>query len=342
MLDGYRTAGNFEKLDLYFKKFNSYNLSPDAYTLSIKVRTSNSTFEVLDLISLAEKTNNLHAPFLRCCIETLGKITAPELAYEVAIQYLPDQERINQSKSSGDSLIVALLSADQPSAPILINNTQYDSTFTFCIHLVFNSLIDFGPKGFNTLISHIKKIRQVSQLYNIEDMKRNEINSLNLLRDKLWQYVLKRNIINFSNINGRICDALLRSYSYDINECISFWKNELLVLAKAVKENRSVNEYKELVEKSFEALMFVSGQSMRPDIALEIAINARKQNWNLGQREKLSAAYYRGKLQAYRSSKNVLDKIIIDGLENSLEGELGILFPSNRNKNGLKKIRLKW
>ena len=96
--------------------------------------------------------------------------------------------------------------------------------------------------------------------------------------------------------------------------------------------------------------MFICGQAYRPDIALEIAISVRKREWKLRAREALAFSYSRGKrkyLEGDEGNKLFNMNILKEGLEKSVESELGVLFPSSRKKSreyrrrgGIENIRI--
>jgi hypothetical protein len=141
--------------------------------------------------------------------------------------------------------------------------------------------------------------------------------------------------------NGRVCDALLRSYSDDVEMARAIWKCELLPLARKTETVRP-SSFLEITEKCFVALMFGCGRSGRPDIGMEIARAARRSKWSREEITKLAAAYKHGcrcaKYQQERSVfsiKNIFDK----SLDASLRIELGIVEGGEMGA-GLPKIRI--
>ena len=69
---------------------------------------------------------------------------------------------------------------------------------------------------------------------------------------------------------------------------------------------RVLQDYLELVEKALEALMFVSGSGRRADVALEIAMTARKRNWGPVVMRRLAYAYQQGKCYQRLSVQSIL------------------------------------
>ena len=345
MMEGYRSIKAPIKVAQYYSYFSEFGLEPDFYTLSIRIRISTCTEECMHILENAEAVGSLEAPFLRCCIETLGDLGSPELAYNVAVKYLPEGQRINESSISGDSLLAAILNGKAQSLPnvppnIGINDSSL-SPSVLAMKLVLKSNLSIGPKGFCIILSHFQRFNQKNLYYG------NELDrvTLNDFRDQLWKIVIQKKVIHSFNINGRVCDALLRSYADNVDEARMIWRKQLLPLAEEVKNCRGVKDYNEITEKSFEALMFVCGYSDRPDIALEISISVRKRNWSLMLREKLAFAFSRGKQVRIRKSGNFIGNILNDGLEKSVASELGVLIPnSNQNQpayKGISKIRFK-
>ena len=331
---------------------------------------------------------------MRCVIETLGELGSPAASYSVACRYLEEGNRLNESSSSGDSLLAALLSSRSTtikpsSSPKVLGTTERNeqrldvATYTsskwsdfcsstgdyfheetnniagehptlFAMKLILKNRIRFGPKGFCIVLSHFQKLRQMDNsddLYlNLGDGQVIELRSVDSFRDALWTNVKAQKLIDENNLNGRVCDALLRSYSTDIDAARKLWKEELLPIAQRVRKCRGMNAYREITEKAFEGLMYLCGVTYRPDVALEIALAVRKRNWSLQMRSKLSQAYSRGytrkgsKAQIQRANNfNILNR----GLERSVEAELGVLFSHNRNerdayKNKITRIQVKF
>ena len=71
--------------------------------------------------------------------------------------------------------------------------------------------------------------------------------------------------------------------------------------------------------------MFVSGYNSRADLGFEIALTVRNRNWGVHERTKLAKSYVQGKMQS-RGHKSpwLKSNILNDGLERSIESELGV------------------
>lgn len=139
----------------------------------------------------------------------------------------------------------------------------------------------------------------------------------------------------------------------------AFWTRELLPRARRTETiSPAAGLFTETAEKALEALMYVAGLALRPDIGLEIASTVRKRKWSLEQREKIAKSYSIGKRSALQS-KTYLNKkktsfmygVLDTGLEKSLEAELGVLLQKpkesigsdKKNKwNSLPKIRVQF
>lgn len=127
-------------------------------------------------------------------------------------------------------------------------------------------------------------------------------------------------------LNGRLSDALLRCYLDDAEKAKKMWKSNVLPIAKRLTgyPARS-SSFDEVCEKSLEALMFVSGYNGRADLGFEIALTVRNRNWNAASRSKLAKSYVQGKLQSSgRKAQWMQSNILNDGLERSIESELGV------------------
>jgi hypothetical protein len=127
-------------------------------------------------------------------------------------------------------------------------------------------------------------------------------------------------------LNGRLSDALLRCYLDDAEKAKKMWKSNVLPIAKRLTgyPARS-SSFDEVCEKSLEALMFVSGYNGRADLGFEIALTVRNRNWNAASRSKLAKSYVQGKLQSSgRKAQWMKSNILNDGLERSIESELGV------------------
>ena len=171
-------------------------------------------------------------------------------------------------------------------------------------------------------------------------------------------------INNAIEINGRLCDSVLRCYMDNPETAKQLWKSTLLPLAKKalfgpldsnnnnnnkLQQETAEQSFQEVCEKSLEALMFVSGAHSRADLGYEIALTARKRAWSATVRGKLGRAYVQGKIQWARTRKNArattsyispgsVDVMLTDGLERSIESELGLqlkdFFPSSSSGGG--------
>ena len=127
-------------------------------------------------------------------------------------------------------------------------------------------------------------------------------------------------------LNGRLSDALLRCFLDDAEKAKKMWKTSVLPIAKRLTgyPSRS-SSFDEVCEKSLEALMFVSGYNARADLGFEIALTVRNRNWNAVSRSKLAKSYVQGKLQSSgRQAQWMKSNILNDGLERSIESELGV------------------
>ena len=127
-------------------------------------------------------------------------------------------------------------------------------------------------------------------------------------------------------LNGRLSDALLRCYLDDAEKAKKMWKSNVLPIAKRLTGYPAQSSsFDEVCEKSLEALMFVSGYNGRADLGFEIALTVRNRNWNAASRSKLAKSYVQGKLQSSgRKAQWMKSNILNDGLERSIESELGV------------------
>ena len=139
---------------------------------------------------------------------------------------------------------------------------------------------------------------------------------------------LKTNVNVRENIlfNGRLSDSVLRCYLEDADKAKKMWKNTILPLSKKVAlSSESSRYFDEICEKSLEALMFISGYNGRADLGFEIALTVRNRNWGTSIRTKLAKSYVQGKMQSRgQQSQWLKSNILNDGLERSIESELGV------------------
>ena len=345
MMEGFRTVKSTSKVLYYFSLFSEFGIKPDAYTFSTRVRVSTSSQECLEILEIAKHEGSLRGPLTRCAMETIGELGSPETAYAVALKYLDSGQRINEFTSSGDALLAALLSTTDTNATIEKSSTTFSPT-AVAMELIINSRIKYGPKGFCIVLSYFQRIRHGDGCYEFDSQ------TVAKFRDVLWERAKLSGFVNESNINGRVCDALLRSHIHQVDKARSLWKYELLPLAEIVRKERGVSDFNEIVEKSFEALMFICGQAHRPDIALEIAITIRKRNWSRISRKKLAWSYSRGKKTfdgITRGYGGGMRTMLYSGLEKSVESELGVLFSDDKKRcrvyglqNRITRIRIKY
>lgn len=354
MMEGFRALDRPSKVLQYYDLFASLHIEPDWYSRSIRVRSARSREECMSLV--AEATAVPYAlyeiaPFLRCCIETLGMLGYPDSAYEIAGVYLAGTETVKASRDSGDSLLAALLSGPTISSSNITCFSKYSTSNKYqeipllvvAVKEILRGDLFYGPKGLCIIFSHMQRLRQKQGVF--------DETSIDRYRDQIWKHAIEKSVINSGNLNGRICDAFLRSFNDDVDRAKAVWITQLLPLAGQVRIKRGDYDYMEITEKSLEAMMFVSGRSHSPDLALEIAKSVRKRNWSLQLRKKLAMAYCRGRSEMQRSEqvkerkKNVFVNIVNDGIEKSIESELGVLFErlqdNNYKKGGFPLIRLK-
>lgn len=185
--------------------------------------------------------------------------------------------------------------------------------------------------------------------------------------------------------NGRLCDAVIRTYLEDPEGARQVWLKTLLPMARRLqnatytafpfllspeKTNQSQQPIVlEVAEKALDALMFVAGFNGRADIGLEVAKTARSRGLTSAVLIKLAKSYSRGKIERIimrengsslkdDSNTSFLGKSIStivkvesrsngnwieDGLERSIESELGMLLDTNPNKKfPIKNIRFKF
>lgn len=148
-------------------------------------------------------------------------------------------------------------------------------------------------------------------------------------------------------LNGRISDSVLRCYLEDAEKAKKMWKNTILPLSKRLSASSSSSRsFDEICEKSLEALMFVSGYNGRADLGFEIALTVRNRNWGDRIRTKLAKSYVQGKMQSrgYKSQW-LKSNILNDGLERSIESELGVQlldFYSDSSSLRSKSKQTKW
>eukprot|EP01042_Synura_sphagnicola_P000766 gene766-850_t len=155
------------------------------------------------------------------------------------------------------------------------------------------------------------------------------------IRDLLWLSFLqhvesgiaegKESAVEYCN--GRMCDAFMRCFSDDVEAVQSMWKRDFLPMAIKL-EKLSPGSFDEISSKAMESLMFISGCKRRADVGLQVAITARKRAWNSVLRKKLARSYssgYRYYLDNKLSGGEPFPDILVNGLERSMEAELGTL-----------------
>lgn len=157
-------------------------------------------------------------------------------------------------------------------------------------------------------------------------------------------------------LNGRLSDALLRCYLDDAEKAKKMWKNSILPIAKRhFASPKNTVSFDEVCEKSLEALMFVSGYNNRADLGFEISLTVRNRNWGPAARSKLAKSYVQGKVQTKRRETQWLkSNILNDGLERSIESELGVQLvdyyypdgssphPTSRSRQWPQRIRIQF
>jgi pentatricopeptide repeat protein len=371
LIEGFRSIGSYEKVAFYIRLMKQYDVKLDKYTLSTLIRISKSPENIMSILMNAQKSKNLNTALLRCAIESLGKLNCPGLSLHVGLLGLQGIDSIQNSYISGDSLIFALSKHsedkysyhdsnlydslfDTNDDVIIITKEHYDGK---SYHFIMNDLLMnknkngsykaiCGTKGLCALFS--SSARTIKCLSSRDDSSTEELKDMLGFVRQVLKRLLKRDQYDVENngfvdhvdINGRLCDAILRCFITDAADARKLWKDYLLPQAK------SQNTYKEIAEKALMALMYVSGYSGRPDIGLEVAksVASRQFLWNI--RPRLAFEYKKGKEEGrfFRTDKMVdtfLSSIVNDGLERSIESELGELLTTNMKKK-LPNIRIKF
>ena len=153
--------------------------------------------------------------------------------------------------------------------------------------------------------------------------------------------------------NGRLCDAILRTYVSDLDQARAVWLKKLLPLAKRC-DLLSPGALLEAAEKALDAMMFLAGYNDRADLGLEIAKTARGRAFSRVCMIKLAKSYSRAKAEraaltsypaepASRSFGAGISDLATAGLERGIEGELGVLLDCNTGRgSSLKSIRLRF
>lgn len=368
MVEGFRSAGSFEKAREYANLLEAFDLQADSYTFSSLVRMTNTSTEIWNLLDLAESSNQTSIPFLRCCVESFGKVGCPGDALKAYTQYLAPnlEESADESRRSGDVLLAALLNYKGVGKTVdggvkagyvalalatLLNDTDREGALLLRKMPANLPSIKWGTRGYNVLFTYIGsmdgssrspvKPKQRALLSEEQSSKlrlgvRNQLRLLVLsdMDAALEAFSARNNSSSSPRLqkssllpNGRVCDALLRSFSDDIEVGRAVWKKSLLPLARRM-EKQTPGAFLEITEKCFVALMFGCGRSSRPDIGMEIARAARKSKWSPEEIDKLAVAYSQG-CRLARSQQDIsafsLKKILDKSMEESLRIELGLV-----------------
>ena len=365
MLEGFRNLENNDKALEYYNFFTSkFQLVPDMYTYSSLVRIVNTTTMIVDIINKAEAINGYATPpLIRNAVESLGLIGDHSTALTISLKYLLGNDSIYNNPSSGDALVAALV--HNPSI-IKTKSSIYDGLYSIEViekMLVFhtyentsgssicNDTLKLSNKGFCLLLTHYQR-----KLRDLIELKRRTIDNvmhvdkaiqhIHAARDSIWAIIehhsfLNADVLNHKiKLNGRLCDAYLRCYLDDIHQAKSVWKSKILPLSCKVTKiyNSSSNSnFDEIAEKSLEALMYISGYNGELDIALEIALTARKRSWSAQVRKNIAISYVSGKSANPKPMSSFYGNLLQSTLESSIESELGVEFDKIVNNKTKKK-----
>ena len=421
IMEGYRKMGDYEAAKIFVGRMQQLHIEKDAYTYASLVRMAERPRQIVKIVKEAVERDQLSQPFLRCCIETLGKLGDPQEALNVFSMYPPadsDSEEHSQIEieRSGDALLSALLSPRSveravrdvnggffgelgvPAGLVALHMTGLlDPTNNFIpdelsVHLPKDlpAIDKWGPRGYNLLFTYVGSLGLESQqrtytrkMNDGEDPKdtedavvtlsESEVRLLRLavrsalrnrvvaameagVRDQLEQSTISTTTTT-SDVeklvpNGRLCDALLRAFSDDVELGRLIWKRDLLPLARKLQRHAlspdngggDLSLFLEITEKSFEALMFGSGRCRRPDVGMEIAKAARKSEFGEAVMQRLAKAYLQGCRSAdYQRDRTTFFQEILDkSADESLRIELGIVeVPDDQLKKGTK-IRIQF
>lgn len=373
MMEGARAQGDSTKASFYFSLLSDYGIAPDTYTFSTLVRLARSAPDILDVVRQAAAGSALTAPFIRCAVESLGKAGSPAEAILIAMGMLRGNESVFVSSTSGDSLIAALLANE--SLPVKVD---FNSSLIEHIQSLEGSIYHFPQfldllRGFDSAYAALSLVgahvspgvskeayfdniccgsKGYCLLFAFFHSQQKQTKDSIAAREELLKRVARhlheplhsRRVLL---LNGRLSDAILRSYSDNVVEAKRIWKSMLLPLARRA-DAQVPGAFLEVSHKSLEALMFNSGCCGRPDIGLDIAITARKRQWPRHVVARLARAYAHGKLvfnvRTQAKSLNLVANTLMRSLEISLNSELGayedIEYPVAWTK--VKKIRLQF
>lgn len=375
MVDNYRSNNDTTSVLRYLGLFKTFLLEPDSYTISSMFRLARTPQDVLSLLTQPALQPSLTAPAIRCAVETLGRLGAPGDALAVAMKNLPAEDSVFESRRSGDALVIALTLAHSMSEERILessNITQYrfdaslDTALKLC-DLIGNSTLSSVPsikmtgKGTTALFTGLQReMRLLHKLrfsgQGLDPRSRDDLNArlssraslLRQARSRLLQRLLSPESEQDLSyvLNGRLCDAILRCFIDDSVAAKAVWLTQLLPALRRLEAQRP-GRLIEGAEKAFDAMMFVAGFNGCADIGVEIARTARKRNLPREILTKLAKSYSRGKIERQAwlvdAANSGLGALVIDGLERSIEAELGCLLETNKNSQvPIKKIRFQF
>jgi pentatricopeptide repeat protein len=363
MMEGHRRNGRIDRVVKYYKLFDIFHLAPDAYTYTSLLRIMPDSVAIIRILDLARKQNCCSGPVVRCALETLGEFGTPEVLLSVASpcsRYLSYSESVYTSTKSADALISALLNEKTCSKFIGnddlmsfgVPDSAIDAKGCNASKLVRLLMFDtpkpllIGEKGICLIFKYIhQRLKIINR--STDRCNKEEVKELMQMRQKTWEIIQSKVKVPFSSektnkekifrLNGRIVDALLRTYLGDVRRARVLWTSELYPLA-LTSANGQGKLIQDIAEKGLEALMYVSASSDRADIGLEIAITARKRKWKRKKLDKLAQAYAIGR----QFRPYIETSYLTSSFESSIESELGQAVVLSSDGSKPRKIRIRY
>lgn len=376
MMEIARETGSFDRVRSYWSYFSRYALYPDAASYSTLVRCGQDREEVLGLYTAARESGIMNPPLFRCVLESLGKVSDASSALQLALRETRAGENVHMSiwndSSTGDALLAALLADPEQRLNSAMDTvlglkndqlTAADAAFRLKLHGLeaadgSRTRLVCSTKGFCLLFTFIQRgLKQQKRSSNAVSTNR-DTSHLIALRDAVW-IDLKHELLREVNVilNGRLVDVILRCFMYNVDDMKNHWKNELFPLLLQSKSEPAVRQ--DCIEKGLEAMMFIGGYNLRPDLGLEVAKTVNKYRpkiaFSPSFKSVLYSSYLNGKsakskfMESSTSSPSLVDSLMMSGgfmargMENSLQIELGVftarMKPSNTTK--IERIRIK-
>lgn len=359
-----------EHCSILFEQMGLMSVAPDAFTLTLLMSLQKNSNDITHLWNevMSRKKINAAYPVYHSIITAYGKVGDSASACHVFDKMIASSSLHPRLKSW--NVLLSALSKASKEFPEMVIDCEASNAFNLDLDTTVVNERPFNGKDFSTLIDGLSVTQATRTILDLMIKSKVDGGLSNLvLNPNSQSYCLVASSIansgerldadeilqlyissedNSIPIDGRFINAIIRCYDNDISEAIQAWKTVYrpAILASAPTsseesptqiatfELRKSRFGKNLIA-AYHGLLYVSGKSYRPDIALRIAYAMTKEG--VEPTEASINAYNAGS----RLTKTGKEKIRFHGqYENLLLVECTKYDSNDRRRVADKRVRI--